>query len=466
MMPQKHLGMIVTLTMLLALSVSSCAPAAATQPAAQATPTTQAAPTSQPAPTTQPTATQGTVSLTLWTEYAPGEDTADYTAMQASVDEFNKEHPDIQVKHEYFQAAEFTKSVQLAMQAKQAPCIVKANLGWLNLLLWYYAGDLVPLDQYAQKYGWITRDTGGAIQAINAGTRQSSVYSGYEIAGLPNLYSPLGLYYNQKFFDDNGIAPPKTYVQLIAAMDAFVAKGIVPMDIGNSQQFNGLHILSSLIAANVPIDRINKIMAGDQSVKFTDPDFLWADQELRNWAAKGYFPKDFNSLDYDKQVGDFIAGKYPMFITGSWELGPLSKSTFPIHYLPFPMHNTSSPGAIVKSPDWPFTMTQWCPYKDQAAEFLDFMTSEYASEEFATNGELPTWPFDTTKVKLTPLQQEQFNNLSLQTAPYINGIDPEVQNVIWPISQNLLDGSLSPQDFAKQVEAAHEKWLTTEAPAK
>lgn len=452
----------VTLIIALSMVLTSCATPAATQ----APPSNTVAPTAPvaAAPTKAPTQPAGKASFEVWTNFVPGADAARNAAMDNVIAEFMKQNPDIEVKQQYFDGAEFKKSVMLSVQSKQAACLVMADIYAANLLPWYYANDLVSLDQYAQKYGWLAKDKGGAIISANTGTRPSKVYNGPEIAGLPWLYQPLGIFYNQKLFDDNKIKPPTTWDELITAMDGFVAKGIIPMAFGNAGQFHGLHILSSLVAANVPIDRLDKWFAGDPTIKFTDPDFLWALQTGRDWATKGYFPKDFNAANYDDQIGAFITGKYAMFITGSWNVARFasSQATVPIHYLPFPMHNTSSPWAIVKTPDWPLVMTQWCPYKDQAAKFMDFMTTDFVSNAFYEAGVIPTWPFDPTKVKGSPLAVELMNGISdKKTGYYIDTVDPEVHSVMWPTSQNLFDGTLSPADFAKGMQAARDKYLAT-----
>jgi len=126
------------------------------------------------------------------------------------------------------------------------------------------------------------------------------------------------------------------------------------------------------------------------------------------------------------------------------------------------MHNTSSPAAIVKTPDWPLVMTQWCPYKDQAAKFLDFMTTEFTSDAFYEAGVIPTWPFDPSKTNGTPLAAELMKGISgLKTGYYIDTVDPEVHSVMWPTSQNLFDGTMTPQAFLVGMQAARDKYLAT-----
>jgi raffinose/stachyose/melibiose transport system substrate-binding protein len=437
-----------TLIVVLSMLLTSCSTPTPTQAPATAA-------TAQPAEKAK---------FEVWTSFVQGGDEARYIAMEKVIAEFNKQNPDIEVKQQVFVATEFKKSVQLAVESGQAGCMITADIYSANLLPWYYGDNLVVLDDYAKQYGWLDKDKGGAIASANQGTRASKVYDGPEIAGLPWLYQPLGIFYNQKLFDENSINLPTTWDELIAAMDAFVAKGITPMAFGNAGQFHGLHILSSLVAANVPIDRLDKWFAGDPSIKFTDPDFMWANQTGRDWAEKGYFPKDFNSIVYDDQIGAFTAGQIPMFITGSWNVARFaeSESGANIHYLPFPMHNTSSPAAIVKTPDWPLVMTQTCPYKDQAAKFMDFMTSEFTSNAFYEAGVIPTWPFDPSKTNGTPLAAELMAGIAnLKTGYYIDTVDPEVHSVMWPTSQNLFDGTITPEAFAEGMQAARDKYLAT-----
>src|SRR5262249_55000717 len=92
-------------------------------------------------------------------------------------------------------------------------------------------------------------------------------------------------------------------------------------------------------------------------------------------------------------------------------------------------------------------------------KFLDFLTSTDVMNLFyGEAGVQPVFPFDAGKVTGSPLQAEVTAAISgKQTGFYIDTVDTEVHSVMWPTSQLLFDGSLSPRDFAQGIQDAHVK---------
>jgi raffinose/stachyose/melibiose transport system substrate-binding protein len=481
MRSQQKLVLLASIIMVLSLILSACTPAptpAAAPTAAQVqnTPVPQptAAPTQPPAPTTAaptavpptvaPTAAPAPITLDVWTKYTPGHEKDRYDSFTKIAADFMALHPDITIKHSYFDAQEFKTTVQLAMESGTTGCLVTADLGSANLLPWYQGGLIIPLDNYAKKYGWIDKDKSGAIVATNLGTKPSTVYSGPEIAGLPFIIQGLGVFYNKDVFKQYNETVPTTGDQFEKILADFKAKGITPLVFGNAQQYHGLHILSSLVASNVSIDRINAWWTNsDPTVKFTDPDFLWASQKAAEWAQKGYYTKDFNAVAFDDAMGSFLAGKQPIFITGDWNVSRFNTDAkFNIGFFAFPQYNASIPWTIVKQPDWPMVITKTCKTPDQAAEFLDYLTTQKAEAVWYEHGMLPTWDLDTTGLTATPLLQEVAAGYAgKKSSFYLDVVDSEVHSLMWPLSQQLYDGSVTPADFAKQIQAAREKYLST-----
>ena len=403
---------------------------------------------------------QDPVTLDVWTKYNPGNNAARYAAFEEVSAAFEAENPDITINHVYFQPADFTTTVQLAMDSGEAGCIVQADIG-ANLVPWYQQGYLTPLDEYAQQYGWVENDTTGAIKTANLTMNPSTVYDGPEIVGLPNIYQPLGVFYNKDTFAKYGVTPPETWDEFVNILQTFKDAGVTPLTLGNGQQWHGLHYLSSFIAANVPIDRLRAWWQGDTSVKFTDPDFLWAAQTAQDWAKAGYFNNDFNAVNFDDAMGLFLSGEQPMLLTGDWNVPRMLDSGMNIGFFPVPATDSNTGWTIVKMPDWPFTITNWCQNKDEAAKFLDFLVSSTGSRAFYKQGMQPVFAFDSTGLEPSSLQQDVSNGIvGKQNGFYVDSVDTAVRAAMWPANQLLYDGSLSPEDFAQQMQDARDSYLS------
>ncbi len=402
-------------------------------------------------------------TLEVWTKYTPGQDKNRYDAFEEALVTWGAEHPNIRIKHVYFDSSEFKTTVPLSMESGEAGCLVLADIGGANLLPWYNAGYLVPWDDYAQQYAWFEKDTGGSMVASNLGTGRSSVYDGPEIAGVPNIYQPLGIFYNKDSFKEQGLTPPANWDDFVNILETYKEAGTPPLVFGNAQQFHGLHYLSSLIGAYVDIDRLNAWWDGsDPSVKFTDPDFLAAAQTAQEWVEAGYFTPDFNAINFDDAMGLFLAGEQPMLLTGDWNVARMNENAaFEVGYFPFPSADPDIAWTIVKQPDWPFVMPTWCEHKDEAALFMDFLISQEGMAPFYEQGMQPTFPFDASGLKASTLQLEVAQGIEgKHSGFYIDVVDSEVHSLIWPLNQLLFDGSVTPEDFAQQIQEAREKYLS------
>src|SRR5690606_24841963 len=84
------------------------------------------------------------------------------------------------------------------------------------------------------------------------------------------------LYYNKDLFDANGVKVPTTWTELMSAVEAFNAKGITPIALGNKAPWVAQStIIGSLADRVTGTDWFLKAVAGD-GASFTDPQFVEA----------------------------------------------------------------------------------------------------------------------------------------------------------------------------------------------
>jgi len=175
------------------------------------------------------------------------------------------------------------------------------------------AGQLVPLDEYAKKYGWGERF---APWALNLGMVDGKLYS------LSTEVETVVLYYNKTLFEQKGWTPPKTLDELAALAEAAQKEGIIPFASGNAE-WKGVN--EWLVG-----EWFNRI-AGPQKVydaltgkaKWTDPEFVKAVEMLTDMQRKGYFMgglEKYYTATSDEFHSAFGSGKAAMNIEGTWFL--------------------------------------------------------------------------------------------------------------------------------------------------
>ena len=95
------------------------------------------------------------------------------------------------------------------------------------------------------------------------------------------------LYYNKTLFDKNGWTPPKTKAELDTLANAMLAKGVTPFSVGNGdwRAANEWHVSVILNHAAGPVN-VYKALKGE--IPWTDPVFVQAIDQLKDWYQKGW----------------------------------------------------------------------------------------------------------------------------------------------------------------------------------
>lgn len=202
---------------ILALLLVSCG--SATAPAApEAAPAEEeAAPAAQEeeaAPPAEEEAASGEkVKITWWEQ--PPEDQYRELLLKEFVGSFNAAHDDIEL--EFVFQEDLDRVLRTAIQGGAAPDIIFTP-GPSFVLEYVNAGFILPLDEYAQQYGWQDK----VLEwAYDSGKVQGKLYS------LPLTYETMVLYYNKTLFEEKGWSPPTNRAEVEKLCEAADAEGLI-----------------------------------------------------------------------------------------------------------------------------------------------------------------------------------------------------------------------------------------------
>jgi raffinose/stachyose/melibiose transport system substrate-binding protein len=152
------------------------------------------------------------VTLTLWS-WRP-EDASAYAKI---FDKFEASHPNITVEFKPFKNTEYNNILATGLSGESGPDVAQLRAyGLLQPLV--EAGRLVPLD--GKVPGLESFDP--AILQDAKGRKDGKIY------GVPFAYQTLQVFYNKKIFADNGIQPPTTWDQMIAAANKLKQADVIP----------------------------------------------------------------------------------------------------------------------------------------------------------------------------------------------------------------------------------------------
>jgi raffinose/stachyose/melibiose transport system substrate-binding protein len=176
------------------------------------------------------------------------------------------------------------------------------------------AGQLAPLDEYADQFAWNDRFAEGSL---NLGMANDQLFS------IPSEIETLVLYYNRTLFEQNGWEPPKTLDELTALAEQISAAGIIPFAHANAEwrPANEWFVGEFLNHGAGGPQKVYDALVGE--TLWTDPDFVAAIESLNQMQQNGWFSGGLDryyTLTEAEAGSMFGAGEAAMKIEGTWFL--------------------------------------------------------------------------------------------------------------------------------------------------
>lgn len=224
---------------------------------------------------------------------------------KAAVAEYEASHPNVKINLTILENEAFKQKIQVAVQAGDPPDIFHS---WGGGVMVEYANQGMLRDVTAFVKSDLSKKIGiGALGVYG--------YDG-QYYGAPYDMGGVVFWYNKDIFAKAGVAVPKTWAELLTAVDKIKAAGYIPIALGAGDKWPA-HFWWVYLAMRVGgIDAFNAAYGGSGS--FKDPTFVKAGELLLELAKKEPFQTGFLGATYDDQarlVGD---GKAAMELMGQW----------------------------------------------------------------------------------------------------------------------------------------------------
>jgi raffinose/stachyose/melibiose transport system substrate-binding protein len=262
------------------------------------------------------TAQEESVTVTLGL-FGPVYDADERELIQREfVDTFNAAHPDIKVELAY---QETPDSVRTALQAGEGPdVVVSGGPAWTAEFA--AAGRLVPLDDYAEKYGW--------QEELLPTFYETGLFEG-QLYGLPLTYESMGtIWYNKTLFDQNGWQPPTTREELEAICEAARQADLLCFTDGTLDvTFVNLFWVGEMLQAYAGSDKVYEALTGQRP--WDDPLFVEAIALMKDWMDRGWIndgAEGYFSVDFDTSWALLGDGSGVMLNQGSWGFNQSSET--------------------------------------------------------------------------------------------------------------------------------------------
>lgn len=124
------------------------------------------------------------------------------------------------------------------------------------------------------------------------------------------------IWYNTKILSDNGVQPPATWADLLAACDTLSAAGVIPIASGNKDLWPAGNWLSHLSSRVVGEEAYDTVLGGEG--KFATPEWEKAFGHIVELRDHKCVNDSVNAIDDTEGAQLFFRGEAAMHAIGSW----------------------------------------------------------------------------------------------------------------------------------------------------
>lgn len=365
---------------------------------------------------------------------------------------FNAKHPDIQVTFSPSPPAEYNASLNAKLEGGTAGDLITCRPFDASLDL-FNKGHLVSLNDLKGMEGF--SDVAKSAWQTDDGKTTFCLPMGSVIHGF---------IYNKEAFEKLGLSVPKTEDEFFAALDKIKADGTyVPIDLGTADQWEAATMGFQNIGPNYwkGEEGRQKLIKGE--AKFTDPEYIETFKTLAKWAP--YMGDGYQAQKYPDSQNLFTLGKAAIYPAGSWDIATFrAQAGFPFGAFKPPVPKGASECYISDHTDIGLGINAKSANQADAKVFLEWVASDEFANIFAN--ELPGfYPLSSAKVTIKDDVAQEFVNWRGECKPTIRNSyqilsrgTPNLENELWNVSAQVLNGKLSPEDAGKQLEDGLAKW--------
>jgi raffinose/stachyose/melibiose transport system substrate-binding protein len=390
-------------------------------------------------------------TLKLWHYEAPN--SAMGQAWDAAIKEFEAKHPGVKVEFEEKGFEQIQKTAPMVLNSSDAPDLMEYNKGNATAGHLSQQGLLTDLTAEATKRGWDKK--------LAEGVRTTSLYDTDGVMGSGKWYGVTNyaeytmVFYNKDLFAKHKIAEPKTFDDLTAAMDKFVAEGVTPLANAGAE-YPAHQYLYQLALSKADRAWVDAYELYKGKTDFHDAAWTYAADTFADWVKKGYISKDSTSSKAEDAGVSFLQGKSPIFFSGSWWYGRFQdEAKFDWGTFLWPGSNlTLGSGGNL------WVVPKGAKNKELAYDFIDITLSKQNQTLLGNKGGVPvaadasaiTDPKSKTLI-------DDFNTLSQRDglAFYPDWPVSGFYDVLVSETQKLMTGGAEPDDYLDALQEAYDK---------
>jgi len=384
--------------------------------------------------------------------------------VETLAEEFAAQKQGVTVEHQGLETAQLDDQLQRAIQSGEGPDISQINNGENSMGPLVRAGLIVPMDDYAEQYGWNDLLSPGLI-ARNRYTEDGTTIGEGTLWGVSSTAEIVGFYYNKQIFADNGVEIPETFADLEAAMQTFKDNGVTPLVFGNLDPWPASHLFGEILGTMTTREYLDGLIYRQGNKSWETDEIKQAAAKLQEWKQNGYLLQGFEGISPDDAVSLFAAGQGAMLMQGSWDAPNVAvQMNENAGFFLMPPQEAGGTVLHVGGVGIPYGITQNAENPDLAAEFINFLVSERALELMVEQSALPGQTVPAEMITPDTLAGDLYTawnaaNEADAIGHYLDWATPTFYDTLNAELQRLLGDQTTPEAFAQALQADYARFL-------
>lgn len=225
--------------------------------------------------------------------------------IQKEADDFTQQSAQYELKAGVLNRAAFKFRTSDIVQSEHPPDIYTY---WAGARTAAAAPWLLPLDEIWKQANLEETYAPNLVRALTQDNGRRYM--------IPLIQHHVAFFYNKKVFDANGLKPPATWLEFLAVCEALKAKGIVPIALGNKNNWPAQFWFDLLLLRMQPYEFRQQLMAG--KVRYDDPKVMGVFERWAELVQRGYFTPNSNDIRWEAAAESVYKGQAGMTLMGSW----------------------------------------------------------------------------------------------------------------------------------------------------
>jgi raffinose/stachyose/melibiose transport system substrate-binding protein len=379
----------------------------------------------------------------------------------ATIDgEFMARYPNVEIVRVGLSFADILATARLQASGSNPPDIFATNGGYALLGPLVASGSLLPLDDYAEQYGWNDR-FGEAVLRQQRFSDDGRTYGVGSLWTLAPTATYVALYAHKGNLDSLGLEPPTNFEEFEASLVAAKEAGLTPVVQGVQEGWPAIHMFTSFQNLLVPTSELNDLVYHTAPASFDTPENIEAATIAQRFGSEGYYGDGYLGKTAQAAIDEFNAGSALYFMQGTYYSVPIGDALGDAAEILLVPGFPDGPFSVTGGPGLGFGIASKSPNPDAAACYIDWRTGQRASELLVAQGGLPAMNFDYTgdstyRQSLFDGWKQAVENDAL--VPYIDFASTNLIDILTADSQELVAGQITPEQFAADVQEQYESF--------